>query len=316
MPETDFRYSALPDPHKERAKAILRDHPEIRGLFGRNPYSFLVIVSVVCLQLAIASAVREQPIWLIAIAAWCVGAFASHAMYVMIHEAAHGLIFRTRTENSIAAILADTINVIPAAISFRTYHLQHHAHQGVMELDADLPSRWEAWLIGNGPLAKSMWLCLFPIFAMTRPGRLRGIRFLSKWTIANWIVVVLVDVMVFGLLGPGALLYLGLSFLFSVGFHPLGARWIQEHYLVEPDQETYSYYGPLNLVACNVGYHNEHHDFPAVPWNRLPQVKKMAPDHYDELVSHRSWLRLWLRFILDRNLSHYSRMVRSAKRPA
>ncbi|MEQ1712647.1 MAG: fatty acid desaturase, partial [Hyphomicrobium sp.] len=76
---------------------------------------------------------------------------------------------------------------------------------------------------------------------------------------------------------------------------------------------TYSYYGPLNLVAMNVGYHNEHHDFPSVPWNRLPLLKQMAPEFYDRLVAHRSWLKLWLQFIFDRRLSHYSRVVRQAK---
>ncbi len=58
---------------------------------------------------------------------------------------------------------------------------------------------------------------------------------------------------------PG-FLYLAFSFFFSIGLHPVGARWIQEHYTNDPEQETYSYYGPINRLALNMGYHNEHHD--------------------------------------------------------
>lgn len=318
--ELDFRYSDQPEPHRARTKAILRDHPEVRDLFGTNPWSFALIVAVVGAQLALAYLLRDQSILLIAAVAWCFGAFCNHAMYVMIHEAAHSLIFRRRAHNEMAAILADVTNVIPAAISFRTYHLKHHAHQGDMDLDADIPSHWEARLIGNGPVGKALWLLFFPLFAVLRPGRLSGIQFFSARTMVNWLAVLIVDGLVLLFFGPAALLYLGLSFFFSVGFHPLGGRWIQEHYLVVPDQETYSYYGPLNRVAMNVGYHNEHHDFPSVPWNRLPHLKSRAPEFYDGLVSHRSWMRLWGRFILDRRLSHYSRTVRrpapDAARPA
>jgi sphingolipid 4-desaturase/C4-monooxygenase len=60
----------------------------------------------------------------------------------------------------------------------------------------------------------------------------------------------------------------------------------------------------------NVGYHNEHHDLPSVRWNRLPKLKAIAPEWYDNLVSHRSWARLFWRFLSDSNLSLFSRMVR------
>ena len=44
--------------------------------------------------------------------------------------------------------------------------------------------------------------------------------------------------------GPQALGYVALSFFFSIGLHPLGARWVQRHYMTgNGGQETFSYYG-------------------------------------------------------------------------
>jgi sphingolipid delta-4 desaturase len=133
---------------------------------------------------------------------------------------------------------------------------------------------------------------------------------MNFWTFVNWIVVFGFDAAVIIFLGPTSFLYFVFSFFFSIGFHPLGARWIQEHFLVAPPQETYSYYGPLNIPALNVGYHNEHHDFPSVPWNKLPDLKATAPEFYENLVYHKSWVKLWLTFLTDPGLSLYSRMVR------
>lgn len=222
----DFRRSIRPYPHPARAKAILRDHPEVRQLFGHNVWSFGVILLVVVGQFCIAGFMSDKSWWLVVPAAWCIGAFCNHAMYVMIHEAGHSLIFRRRAMNELAAILADLPNVLPAAISFRTYHFQHHAHLGVHGLDADLASHWEARLIGNRPLAKAIWFLFFPFFQALRIPRLKSIRFLSSWTVLNWLIVVAFDGWVLWLWGPKALMYLALSFLFSIGFHPLGARWI------------------------------------------------------------------------------------------
>jgi sphingolipid delta-4 desaturase len=76
------------------------------------------------------------------------------------------------------------------------------------------------------------------------------------------------------------------------------------------EQETFSYYGMLNRLTFNVGYHNEHHDFPSVPWNRLPRIRSAAPEAYADLTAHGSWTSLLLRFLFDPEISLYSRMVR------
>jgi sphingolipid delta-4 desaturase len=67
----------------------------------------------------------------------------------------------------------------------------------------------------------------------------------------------------------------------------------------------------LNIPALNVGYHNEHHDFPWVPWHRLPLVRAAAPEAYDTLLWHRSWTKLLFRFLFDPGISLWSRVVRA-----
>jgi sphingolipid 4-desaturase/C4-monooxygenase len=62
-----------------------------------------------------------------------------------------------------------------------------------------------------------------------------------------------------------------------------------------------------------VGYHNEHHDLPSVPWNRLPDIRKRAPEMYDSLVHYSSWTRLLLRFVFDPGIGLFSRQTRTER---
>ena len=85
------------------------------------------------------------------------------------------------------------------------------------------------------------------------------------------------------------LLYLSLSELFYLGFlgHPYGGYFLSVHASHEggPNQPaelgcqpTTSSYCPISALATmNLTYHVEHHDFPRVPWARLPQIRRLAP---------------------------------------
>ena len=77
--------------------------------------------------------------------------------------------------------------------------------------------------------------------------------------------------------------------------------------------QTYSYYGPLNMLCFNVGYHNEHHDFPNIPWSRLPKLREFAPEYYNNLPFHRSWPLVIWKFITDPNVSTFNRVKRVQK---
>lgn len=311
-PTPDFAYSSQPEPHRARTRAILKDHPEVRKLIGKNPRTFWYALGLVTLQITLAVLLRNQPWWLVVAVAYGVGAFANHALFIVIHECAHRLVFRGKIPNILTGMVADLPMSFPGSIQFTKYHIKHHAFQGIYELDADLPFRWEAKLVGTSWWRKALWLAVFPVIEAFRPMRLKEIALWDRWFVASLTIQLGFDLALLLLFGPKALVYLVLSLFFGIGLHPLGARWIQRHYLVDGGtQETFSYYGRLNRLAFNVGYHNEHHDFPAVPWNHLPKIRRMAPEVYDRLVYHTSWTRLLFRFLFDKNISLYSRILRA-----
>ena len=131
--EAFFHQSEFDQPHPSRARAIIKAHPEVRQLMVRNPWTALIAVSIVVLQTVIAYAMGALGFgywWLSLLIAFCIGAFANHANYVIIHDATHNLILRSSSWNKMVAIIADLPNLTPGAMGFRVYHLKHHSHQG------------------------------------------------------------------------------------------------------------------------------------------------------------------------------------------
>jgi sphingolipid delta-4 desaturase len=299
------------EPHALRGRQMLAAHPELRRLAGPQPASAAWIVVLVGAQLALSVAVAGRPWYVWLAAAYIVGATIDHALWVLIHECAHNLMVQSRIGNRILALAANLPLVFPAAMSFCKYHLLHHRHQGEIELDADIAGPAEAGIVGQSSIAKAAWLAgLALVLGTVRPLRMTRVPFLDRWTLTNLAVQTTAIVVFTMWLGPQPLKYLLASTVLAVGLHPLGARWIQEHYVFSAGQETYSYYGPLNKVSFNVGYHNEHHDLLTIPWSRLPDVRRIAPEFYDDLHAHRSWTALLVAFLRDRRITLFSRVVR------
>src|ERR1044072_8909145 len=96
MKKNNFVFSNNPEPHRARTKNILKQHPQIRNLIGKNVYTFHFILLLVGILVTLSWLVSDQPWWLIVLVAYFVGAFADHGLFVMIHEATHKLIFKNK----------------------------------------------------------------------------------------------------------------------------------------------------------------------------------------------------------------------------
>jgi sphingolipid delta-4 desaturase len=315
MAQTTFDFVSTPNWHRERQKAILRKYPEVRKLAGPNSSTKYFMLAIVLMQLALCFAFRELPVWMMVVCAYFIGGFANHALLVLIHECSHNLAAKTPTANKLLAVLSDCVIAIPVAMGFCKYHTYHHLHLGEYNYDPDIVSYREGKLVGNSKTRKFLWLCFLSLSQAFRPLKVKDYTLFDRWTLADLALVVVFDVLIAHFLGYQAFFYLLLSSLFGLGLHPVGGRWIAEHYVTTPGQETYSYYGPLNKLAFNMGYHNEHHDFLGVPWNKLPQLRRIAPDYYDNIPFHKSWSAVLWRFIMDPNMNCFSRIVHPDRPP-
>ena len=164
------------------------------------------------------------------------------------------------------------------------------------------------------------------LFYAFRPGFIRTQK-PTRWHALNLAVILSFDAVLVKTLGWYSMFYLLISSLLAGSLHPCAAHFIAEHYLMDgpreivegPDgqmglaQETTSYYGKLNWLCYNVGYHNEHHDFPSVPWTRLPELRRIAYDFYSPLPSHKSWPYVTWKFITDPSVGMFSRAKRTER---
>lgn len=318
MSEHPFIESNHGEPHSIRRAQILARYPQAKELYGYDRRTALVIVALVGVQFSLAYALSVGLISFsssivggLGFFALCylIGAPLNHWLAMAIHECTHELAAKSASANRWLAIFAGLPGVAPAAMSFWHHHQAHHQFLGIEGRDNDLPSRWEVRWVKNSSLRKAFWLLTLPLTAPFTRGFLRKPP--NRWEKINIAVQLSANVLIVALLGWTPLLYFALSTFFGNGLHPVASHWIHEHYTKDGEQETFSYYGPLNWLTFNVGYHVEHHDLFKIPGWRLPKLKAMAPEFYQQAQSHRSWTAVLLTFMFDSRFSHASRIVRT-----
>jgi sphingolipid delta-4 desaturase len=308
----EFTWSETDEPHATRRQLILAKHPEITELFVTEPLTFWLVLGILAIQVGMAYLLREADWYILLPCAYIIGGTLNHSLQLASHELSHDLCWSGRYKdaaNRLTAIIANFATGFPSAQTFKPYHMDHHQYQGVDGIDTDIPHTVELNAVTN-TFTKILWIIAQPACYALRPMLIKQKPF-RFWEGLNWVLQWTFNFAIIYFLGTGAFLYLVTGTLLGLGLHPSAGHFIAEHYEFVAGTETYSYYGPANFFNFNVGYHNEHHDFPKIPWSKLPLVRKIAPEFYDSLPHYTSYVtQVFWPYITDPELGVWCRVKR------
>lgn len=226
------------------------------------------------------------------------------ALAVMMHEAAHGTLFRTRWLNEFVGDMICGRPVWSDVARYRKHHLTHHAHTGT-ERDPDLglaPTKPMSRaslarkivrdLSGAAGLRRVAALVLmdaellaFNVGGGTQWNR-RGFVFHARAFVRNTWKMFATNAALFAILAVCGVgwIYLAwvVAYLTTFGLF-LRIRMLAEHACLDrgsdPLRNTRTTYANLlaraTVAPLHVNFHLEHHLLPTTPWFRLPALHRL-----------------------------------------
>lgn len=128
------------------------------------------------------------------------------------------------------------------------------------------------------------------------------------WHLVNLVVQIIFDAVIVKFVGYRALGYFLMSSFLAGSLHPCAAHFIAEHYLWDGlDQETYSYYGPLNVLAYNVGAFHRAIPVLSLTINRLGITTNTTISPRSRGLGYQLCAHLRLSFTIPSHLTHLGR---------
>lgn len=302
--------------HRNRKRVILNQFPQIFKLYGTDNRTQFYAYALIILQIWLAWLCRNSLLRSLLLGV-LVGPFVDNGVLCFMHEATHLLVFRNAAYNRVLSIIANCVMIIPISEIFRQHHHKHHQKLGDDHFDVDVPTPEEIAWVGNSSIRKALWL-MFNMIILPARSLARLPVDVDKYLIANWVSSIGFGVVTFFYSRP-SFLYLMMSTLQAQGLHPANTRQVQRHVhngdkrmteaisVLDDNMRpsTYSYYGFINYLTLNVGYHVEHHDFCCIPWTKLPELRRIAGEKwYPSCTAHdgRGMIQL-INFVTNPNIS-------------
>jgi len=307
----DFEWVYSDQPHSARRGLMLKKYPIIKKYMCVDPHLKYVVSAMVATQVLMAYTLQDSSWWTIVFWAYVVGGTINHSLTLAIHDIGHNTAYgngKNSYKNRYFGFVANLPLGVPYSVTFKKYHIDHHRYLAGDQLDTDLPTEWEGRFFTNSPL-KLLWLILNPAFYAFRPMIIRPKK-PTHYELKNMMAQIIFNMWIYQSFGGKALSYLLIGTALALGVHPTAGHFIAEHYMFCKGQDTYSYYGSLNYILFNVGYHMEHHDFPFINSSSLPMISKIAPEYYNELPQLKSYLLVLKDFIFDPKIGPFARVTR------
>jgi len=317
--------------HLDRKKAILKEHPEVKQLYGQNPLTAFLLVVILSAHTYYSYYFSTYSWIAVLIGSYTVGAWLSFVLQVIGHEGTHRLVSKTPAVNKLVAVFAFLpVFLGPFGTLWMFEHMWHHnvvvdkcVRYGPQSNPAPKKALMTLLFIGIVNIgllvsASILGLCMLVTIPMGLLGLRKslyptGFKFnpynrfpqaINGWTAFNIFMCAVYNIFVFSVCGWKGLAYQFLSAMFMNGLHPLGMRQVQEHYYIQKGQPTNSVYTPVHTLCLNIGHHVEHHDFATIPWNRLPMLSKLAPEYYmKSLKYYNSYTQVLIEFFTNPGIS-------------
>jgi beta-carotene/zeaxanthin 4-ketolase len=218
--------------------------------------AFWLISLIFCFRLDVAN----LP-WILIIAGMCLRTFLQTGIFIIIHDSIHGVVNQDRTTNCLIGYVAAFLYALLSYQTLAKNHHQHHLYPAT-ENDPDFylvnPHNYWRWYVSfmkDYQQGKQFWI-LFWGMTIIFCG-LIGLHVAVANIFLFWVIPIIISSLQ----------------LFTFGIY-LPHRPVAEEYGDRHRAKSSNYPAFWSFIACyHFGYHWEHHQYPHLPWYKLPSVR-------------------------------------------
>lgn len=220
-------------------------------------------------------------------------------MFCAMHECCHRTAFASPRWNDAAAWIAGLLSFYNSTF-YRRYHKWHHRYTQIPgkdpELDDPKPTTWKDYIWHMSGMR--WWVSKVQGHGEVALGRLAGCYFLPESSYAEVIRSTRVQLAVYGivagaaaLLGHPWFLLKGWVLPLAIGQPVLRFVLLAEHTGCPNDDDplhntrTTITLKPLRWLMWNMPFHAEHHLYPSIPFQALPQAHGKLVSHFQQVDS-------------------------------